>query len=399
MACTNRNLSTHERTEADMNDAGLACTGRASSSRLMKRHHRRMKTRGRWLATVMVAAMMFGLGGAAAADDAPRVISPYEDVDLDRVNQYSFIHHVHARGEPYEEKLEWYANRFDALQIDDRTKRKTPIWPWQEHDIDPESLSVYNVPGSESFGGATHFVWLWSFYQHTGRDYHDAFRSAEDHALAYLAHPNRGSRGDHPEVPDGEPVRTTFEWLEEYFEEHDKLRGLGVLNLTGDAYDVYDFELWHELLLRFGPQRPVWGYGSSDARGTTRAVRYDRVLSETIPDVHPDSEYEDADHASEFKDAWAEGRTFWVNHRGAAEPPTVTAIQIEDGTITLDVEGAYDQVRWMYGTEHVSSGNSFDFADTDAAAYVYIRFEIWTGDPDDASNANIVGSQPFYFEW
>ena len=192
----------------------------------------------------------------------------------------------------------------------------------------------------------------------------------------------------------------TFDWVREYFAAYQKLRGLAVLNWFKGVYTTHDIELWHALLIHFGPERPVYGYAEPDASDPSNPSsfdeRYDRVLAKSLPAVHPDTKRDSAEHDTEFKRAWGNGRTFWINNFGPGIPPRVTNIIVNNGAIKIEVEGDYDVIKWKYGTDTIANGNTFDFGDLNGARYEYVRFEIWTGDVDDASRANIVGSQPFY---
>jgi len=337
-----------------------------------------------------------------AAASAPFTIRhPYAEVDWNSIKQYNFAHHVHARGRPYEVVLDMYSRKgkdaYHALQIDDRLNSKLPIWPWQAHNRTPEQLKLYNVPGSESFGHVNHFIWLWSFYQHDASvSYHEAFRRSEDHALVYLAHPNEGKASD----PRFRHKPLTLDWAKEYFATYQKLRGLAVLNWFHGAYTNHDFELWHALLLHFGPDRPIYGYSEPDASDPSDPSsfdeRYDRVLATSLPAAHPDTTGQSSEHDTEFKRAWGGGRTFWINNRGPGIPPRVTRIAVTGSVISLTVAGEYDEIRWKFGTETIATGKSFDLGAAVASRCDYVRFEIWTGDLADAARANIVGSQPFY---
>jgi hypothetical protein len=326
---------------------------------------------------------------------------PYAEMEWNVVKQFNFAHHVHARGKPYEAVMDMYSkggkDTYHALQLDDRLNSKLPVWPWQDHQRNPEELRLYNVPGSESFGHVNHFVWLWSFYQHDASvSYHEAFQRSEEHALVYLAHPNEGKAAD----PRFRHKALTFDWIKEYFAAYTKLRGLAVLNWFKGAYTAHDIELWHALLLHFGPERPVYGYAEPDASDPSDPSsfdeRYDRVLAKSLPTVHPDTKGVSAEHDTEFKRAWGNGRTFWINTRGRGTPPRVTNITVDNGVIRIAVDGDYDAIKWKYGMETIASGTKFDFGSVNASRYEYVRFEIWAGDVDDATRANIVGSQPFY---
>ncbi len=330
---------------------------------------------------------------------------PYEGVNWETINQYNFAHHVHARGQtyenPYQLEIDRYlggADKYHALQMDDREAGKTPVWPWQDYDRFPEELGMYNIPGSEISVGGNHFVFLWSFYvRNPEEEGHAAIQASEDDAFVYLAHPVEGKNRDLGHYREPIP----FDWVEEYFKKHEKIKGLAVLNDYRAAYNNEDFELWHELLLHFGSERPVYAYSEADCsagRGGCFDHRYDRVLAEEIPDVHPDTDYSSPGHESSFKDAWGNGQTFWINNQGPGIPPYVREVMIDDGVISLEIEGSYDEIKWMYGTEKIGTGKTFVVADNLESAPDYVRFEVWQGHTTDASYANIVGSQAFYIE-
>jgi hypothetical protein len=72
---------------------------------------------------------------------------------------------------------------------------------------------------------------------------------------------------NHPGVPDKTSwwVRQSLDWYAERFRKHPAscLVGLEVTNCS-PSRRLYDEGLWDQLLARFMPHRPVWGFGTDD---------------------------------------------------------------------------------------------------------------------------------------
>src|SRR5690606_36105153 len=60
--------------------------------------------------------------------------------------------------------------------------------------------------------------------------------------------------------------RKTLDWYVERFRKHspEYLIGMEVANTLHTRWETYDEGLWDQLMARFMPGRPVWGFGTDD---------------------------------------------------------------------------------------------------------------------------------------
>lgn len=132
----------------------------------------------------------------------------------------------------------------------------------------------------------------------------------------------------------------------------------------------------------FGSDREVYGLGVTDRHYGNLNAGWTTVLAQerTIDSVRSSME---------------EGRMFFVQNLGSGKPPRVTEIITGDEKIELKIEGEYEEVKWIFNGNIIETGENFNFKNTKENQN-YVRFEIWGEGSSD--NANIVGSQAFYFE-
>jgi hypothetical protein len=339
-----------------------------------------------------------------------KVFSPYREVDWDNESLFGFsLHnHSHVGTSNWGSNITAFSNFavLDALQLDSRetsgsfSGNRTPAWPWQDAGRDPAVVGLYNVPGCEFTRFSAdktpfhHTNLLWSFVDdfNSYQSEHEAFAELqEENGLAFFAHPN--------------PYDHEYTWYVPYFDAYPNILGLEVINRTryGDGYYVdFDFELWHDLCVHYGKERPVLGCAGMDSFGPSlrdqpRDRAYNVIVAPSIPTAHPDTDKTDPAHETAFKDAMTVGKSFWVINQGEGNPQSISAVTFEPNKIHVSVSGSYTQIRWMNGSTELATGDYFDINQAYESGIKYVRFEVWDGDTS-SEDRNIVGSQPMYIE-
>lgn len=275
----------------------------------MKRRH--------FIKTLVAAPLGWAAAGSpggsfarAGTRGGRRLVSPYAGVDWDTAGSYRAGLHMHTLQSdgwhPVKDVVQAYrAAGFDILSITDHdwnypnfrpdrddTVPRTPYprdpkpanfpanttWPWTDYGAAaPEDAGLAGIEGNElTFRHhiCSYFCSYGVWYERTGREApyggivdghgnevweHDQLDAvARDGGLAVLCHPGVENHHNWWE-------RKPLEWYAEHFERHpaDCLVGLEVTNCSA-ATRAYDEGLWDQLLARFMPRRPVWGFGVDD---------------------------------------------------------------------------------------------------------------------------------------
>jgi hypothetical protein len=153
-----------------------------------------------------------------------------------------------------------------------------PTWPWTDYGAGvPESYNLVGIEGNElTFRHhiASYFSFYGRWYERTNYDApyegivdeqgnvvweHDQLKAiARKGGLAVLCHPGIE---DHHRWWE----RKSLDWYVEHFAKHGKdyLLGVEVTN-NNSATRYFDEGLWDQLLARFMPERPIWGFGADD---------------------------------------------------------------------------------------------------------------------------------------
>ena len=153
-----------------------------------------------------------------------------------------------------------------------------PTWPWTDYGCEsPESMGIVGIEGNE----LTYRHHINSYFSDYGVWYEKTGTSApyggvvddagkeiwEDDQLYTIG--KKGGIGilNHPGISDTYSwwQRMPLEWYIERYEKHpfEYLIGIEVAN-SSKSFELYDEGLWDQLLCRFMPKRPVWGFGNDD---------------------------------------------------------------------------------------------------------------------------------------
>lgn len=352
-------------------------------------------------ALILVGLMLLTLAACeedeAVTGDTYLTMNPYEDVDWENDTHMPSSLHTHTNhsdgaGSPAE-VIDLYASEgYGALALTDHDymlEDGMPIaYPWTDFasirgdwdDRDPEAAGMIDIPGVE-YSEAHHFVGIWTDFL---PDYHendfdteagyikgimDDIMEGDPEALMFMAHPGRYTDDEYP-VPD--EGKFSLPWYQDLYDAHESLLGMEVFN--GSNSHAFDRHLWDQLLLEYMPERPVWGFAADDFHGDS----LERLgLSTSI------SLMADVSDEAAFRQGLAGGR-FYVQHtrtpRGYA--PMVGAVDVDETrrTITLDVEGEYDRIKWYGGYDYeggapelVETGDTFQYNDFEGP---YVRVEV-----------------------
>jgi hypothetical protein len=239
-----------------------------------------------------------------------------------------------------------------------------PTWPWTDYGCpEPGTLGMVGIQGNElTFRHHinSYFSDYGVWYTRTGKrapygGIVDAQGKAvwEDDQLLAI----RDKRGlaviNHPGIPNTNSwwERKPLHWYVDRYQKHpaDYLIGLEMANNEPSQYP-YDEGLWDQLLARFMPRRPIWGFANDDMHQLEGARQAFTVF------------YLDKLDPSSVRKAMESGRfsictsTKKINYlhqpaHGSVFPKLV-AVDVDQpaGTIHLQVADC-DQVRWISAPE------------------------------------------------
>lgn len=329
------------------------------------------------------------------------VISPYNDIDFEDVEQLKSSLHSHTTAsdgdmEP-DESVEMHEEHgFDVLAITDH-------WISVYDHLDSEDSEMLILPGVEPShddrlysADGHHTVVLftdmdtaekvWWFERSSPAGWTLSFEKTMRVVANEIEHPVTGEMHDgiqffaHPEWHDDKGTGREWSWYKHYLDKYEHLQGLEIVNSEENNYSEYNAEIFDNLLEHYGSERKVYGFGVTDT--------HDEYVNEawTIVLAEEDSE-------ENVRESIEEGRMFFVQNLDHNEPPRINDIDIGNESIELDIEGGYEEVRWIHSNEVKQTGERFDLNQVDNENYV--RFEVWTG--QDSDHSDIVGSQAFYF--
>lgn len=242
-------------------------------------------------------------------------------------------------------------------------------WPWTDYGgPDPREVGMFGIQGSEltfRHHMNSYFSDYGVWYERTGTgapyggivDEEDN-EIWEDDKLKGIKETDGIAVLDHPGLSDhhGFWQRRPLDWYIERFENHsyDFLIGMEVTNT--DRYvdmiqrETYDEGLWDQLLARFMPERPIWGFGTDDMH------RFD-----DNKDSHTAILVENLDEES-VREAMVRGQFYFtkstrkmdlLNDEQSQFPVILQLVVNEsEGTINIDAEN-YDRIVWITAPGHL----------------------------------------------
>jgi hypothetical protein len=323
------------------------------------------------------------------------VDSLYDDVDFDLTGNHKTELHTHTAVRPGitihpDDAITTYQGLgFTALALTDLESNQF-TYPWENlsdlgayGDIDPDAVGMLDIPGQEVryFGNATdqghHVIQYFTEYEtaHTSTNWNKYLDNVNDSGgFVHLAHPHWHFRNG---------FGFDLDWYKLHFQNHTVIRGLEIFNRNTESnLTRYNMDLWDDLIVHFGSDRPVYGLGVDDQNNveSQRAMGYVVVLNNDL-------------NRTTFRDALNNGRYLWAMQLNKSkEMPNVTNITHNNYYINVSISGTYDNVQWWFNKSNIANGTSIDLSTLDDETYV--RFEIHSG--EDVYNENVLGSQPIY---
>ncbi len=354
------------------------------------------------LVLLLVVTGFLMVSSVVQAGAQTAISSPYEEVNWDQVVYHKAALHVHTTESdgahsPADSIRAHRELGFDVLGITDHASHEPheTTWPWEEYPVfDEKPQWVHRHDGIErsayykntelvainsaEIDTHNHVISLFSNAAYPGSEISKALDMIGDKdGYSWFAHPSWHDRGNQPE------------YYISYFDRYPSMNGLEVGNThAGDSYDTH---LWDELLSHYGTDRPVHGLVVSDDHTSGKREKnggWIYVLASPSPE--PGTIHRAIENA----------RTFWViNGHSPMEDfdVRVRSLRTKERSIHLDVTGEYREIRWMHEGKQVEEGTTFTY-EAQQSNPEYIRFEIWVdGDLSNIEEANVLGSQPFYF--
>ncbi len=341
------------------------------------------------LTGVCIGIMGIGAGWAAAGEQSARtiVVNPYEGVDWETAQHHKAALHLHTLQSdgrhPAAEVVAAYREAgFTILSITDHDWNRpnaaspypkeprpdnfpaNPTWPWTDYGCaSPEELGMIGIQGNE----LTYRHHINSYFNNYGVWYERTGRGApyggivdaegnevwEDDQLLAIRDKNGLAILNHPGVLDKHAwwERKPLPWYVERFEKHgpEYLVGIEVTNCSPET-ENYDEGLWDQLLARFMPQRPIWGFGTDDMHSLENA----RESHSVFPlDEFNEAAVRKAMETGRFYFRKSSRRDDFRERRPPEELfPLIKAIRVdaEAGTITIDAAN-YETIRWISAPE------------------------------------------------
>jgi len=340
---------------------------------------------------------LFPLGTAALADaPAIRIHNPYSEVNWDTYGTFKAGMHMHTlQSDGFNSVAEvvkaYVKAGFSILSITDHdwnypnfqigTKKgklsedhaspypldpkpenfpANTTWPWTDYGApSPESLGIVGIEGNEltfRHHVASYFSDYGVWYERTNKDApfegvidQDGNEVSEDDQLVGIAEKGGLAVFCHPGIVGHHRWwdRKSLDWYVDRFQRHGKesLLGIEVTN-NKDETRTYDEGLWDQLLVRFMPHRPIWGFGTDDMHrleNTKQSYNLFFLPENSAANVRTAME------RGQFVFTRSTRRGMNYTTTQANSPvPEIHGISVDEeaGTIEIDASG-WDEIRWI----------------------------------------------------
>lgn len=347
---------------------------------------------------------IFSLSIFTACSQSWEIQNPYEDVDWSTFTQHKAALHVHTlQSDGWhmpEEVINAYKNAgFSILAISDHDwnhpnirvrQRVVPpenaspypkdpkpynfpantTWPWTDFGgPNPEDIGMIGIQANE----LTFRHHINSFFSNYGVWYERTGSEApyggitdeqgneiwEDDQLYAIKEKGGLAILNHPGILDEHTwwQRKPVDWYVERFRNHspDYLVGIEVTN-SREEREKYDEGLWDQLLARFMPERPIWGFGTDDMH---KLDDVGDTYSVFIIDEHTEEAVRDAMLRGQFYFTKST-RRIDLREDKVSIFPTITDIQVNEprGSITISASD-YDKILWISAPESLETLEDF----------------------------------------
>lgn len=232
-----------------------------------------------------------------------------------------------------------------------------PTWPWTDYGCaSPEELGMVGIQGNElTFRHhiCSYFTKYGVWYERTGREApyggivdehgnevweHDQLEAiTRKGGLSVLCHPSVLQH-------HGWWIRQSLDWYVEHYARHPKesLVGIEVTNTAPDRRD-YDEGLWDQLLARFMPQRPIWGFGADDNH---RRERHRQTFNLFYLPECTDATVRSAMERGQF--CFTKSTNHTVGLLDQDRFPSLKQIAVDEQAATLTLTAAdCDEIKWI----------------------------------------------------
>jgi hypothetical protein len=357
-------------------------------------------------------SLLPGFAGIGFGDERTRhlVLNPYEKIDWPTVGQYKAALHVHTlQSDGYQAVREvvhayrkagyhivsltdhdwnWPNARVTWGELPPEAASPYPreprpenfpantTWPWTDYGCAaPDALGLVGIEGNElTFRHHinSYFSDYGVWYERTGNrapyggivDAHGDEVWEDDQLLAI-----RDKRGlaiiNHPGISNEHAwwERKPLEWYVARYDHHPPhyLVGIEVTNCE-PRYRDYDEGLWDQLLARFMPGRPIWGFGTDDMHNLSNVPQSHTTFLLHAPTV---AQVRQAMVAGQFCFCSSTQRINYLEESpDAADFPALKKVTVDQtqGTIALEADRC-DEVRWISAPESLEPVEDYRTSD------------------------------------
>ena len=352
---------------------------------------------------VKIRGVFYEMGNAFS------ILSPYHAVNWDTDNNYKTQFHTHTSETPNRnpsvpDNIQAHKEvGYKALAISDKPNK---ITKWSDFGVDAEEEGMTEIPNEEPAHTRVHTLKPFTDWVSTSMSFNDYIQKVgEEGGLIIITHPVGPSGSS--EFSDYDPPTTFehqvktyphvvgFDIIEGLFELN-TVRPTGYTGFIDGGIDDYLVQIGREDDLRpFLTGTSDW-HLTSDGEELREGGGVDITWSELLA---PDRS------VASLKEATIKGRMFWAYSPDGSDAAKINKVNMIGQTIALEIEGDYDEVRWVYNKETVKTGISYSASDLQEGQ-TYIRAEVWKYAPDTQwrmasggyTKASVIGTQPFYFE-
>jgi hypothetical protein len=251
-----------------------------------------------------------------------------------------------------------------------------PTWPWTDYGCAaPNTLGMVGIQGNE----LTFRHHINSYFNDYGVWYTRTGKRApfggivdangkevwEDDQLLAIRQKGGLAVINHPGIPSVHAwwERKPLSWYVERYQKHpaDCLIGIEVANNEPNQVP-YDEGLWDQLLARFMPRRPIWGFGSDDMHQLNGARQAFNVF---FLDQLTESGVRKAMESGQFCVCTSTTRVNYLPTPAKLSVfPKLDAIEVNEaaGTIRLQVSDC-DEVRWISAPESLDPVEDYKTSD------------------------------------